>query len=67
MTLSSELGIEAALYNEHTLAWEPFIEPTLDKNGTHLSPWNIIFSITRVSFTNRSFKGTFRELFIEKI
>jgi len=50
MTLSSKMGIEAALYNEHTLAWEPFIEPTLDKNGTHLSPWNITCSIEPVSF-----------------
>ncbi len=50
MTLALEMGIEAALYNEHTLAWEPFIEPILDKNGEHLSPWNIQCSIEPVSF-----------------
>lgn len=41
MTLSSTIDIEAALYNEHTLAWEPLIEPTNNAHGTRLVPWNI--------------------------
>ncbi|CAF1256037.1 unnamed protein product [Rotaria sordida] len=48
MTASLTMNIEAALYNEHTLAWEPLIEPTLDKNTGHLSPWNITCSITPI-------------------
>jgi hypothetical protein len=56
MTLSSTMDIEAALYNEHTLAWEPFIEPTLRKNGSRLAPWNITCSIKPVSLINRSFR-----------
>ena len=48
MSLSSTMDIEAALYNEHLLSWEPLIEPTLDHNGKY-SPWNIVGSITPVS------------------
>ena len=47
---SLELNIEAALYNEHILAWEPFIEPIVESNQTHLSPCTIICSIKPVSF-----------------
>ena len=49
MTLSLGMSIEAALYNEHTLAWEPLIEPILNENKTHLSPWSVTCSITPVS------------------
>lgn len=49
MTTSISMNVEAALYNEHTLAWEPFIEPIMNDVGTHLSPVNLIVSITPVS------------------
>jgi hypothetical protein len=52
MTASTTMSIEAALYNEHTLAWEPLIEPTLVGNQTRFSPWNIVCSITPVSQTD---------------
>jgi hypothetical protein len=52
MTVSSSMSIEAALYNEHTLAWEPFLEPTVVRNGKDLSPWNITCSIKPVSLTH---------------
>ena len=42
------MDIEAALYNEHTLAWEPFIEPILQKNSFGFSPFNVNFSIKPV-------------------
>jgi hypothetical protein len=53
------MDIEAALYNEHTLAWEPFIEPTHNKKQTYLSPWNIRCSIAPVRLINRSFEIRF--------
>lgn len=43
------MDIEAALYNEHTLAWEPFIEPVVQKNRFSLSPLNVNVSIKPVS------------------
>jgi hypothetical protein len=53
MSLSSTVYIEAALYNEHTLVWEPFIEPAVDSAGRLISPWGLICSITPVSpYTN---------------
>ncbi|CAF4608864.1 unnamed protein product [Rotaria sp. Silwood1] len=48
MTASLTMNIEAALYNKHTLAWEPLIEPTLDKNKARLIPWHITCSITPI-------------------
>ncbi|CAF5173433.1 unnamed protein product, partial [Rotaria magnacalcarata] len=45
MTTSLTMDVEAALYNEHTLAWEPLIEPILDENQTHLAPLSVICSI----------------------
>lgn len=45
------MNIEAALYNEHTLAWEPLIEPTLDDNQANLSPLNITCAVKPVSST----------------
>ena len=56
MHLSSTVFIEAALFNEHTLAWEPFIEPTVDDAGRLLSPWGLKCAINPVSlFTNLVF------------
>ncbi|CAF4497379.1 unnamed protein product [Rotaria socialis] len=45
MTASLTMDIEAALYNEHTLAWEPLIEPILDENQMHLAPLSVMCSI----------------------
>jgi hypothetical protein len=49
------MNIEAALYNEHTLAWEPFIEPVLDRKGSYLLPWNITCSIKPVCLLKQNF------------
>ena len=49
MRLISTVNIEAALFNERTLAWEPFIEPTLDLDTIRLLPWCITISIIPVS------------------
>ena len=48
MTLLSTMQVEAALYNEHTLAWEPFIEPIVRRNSFYLSPWSVTCSIEPV-------------------
>ncbi len=55
MSLRSTVNIEAALYNEHMLTWEPLIEPTIASNGTVLSPWAIICSIVPVSIQTLNF------------
>lgn len=49
ISLSSTVNVEAALFNERMLAWEPFIEPTMDSSGSILSPWCITCSIVPVS------------------
>jgi hypothetical protein len=49
MNLSLSMDIEAALYNERTLTWEPFIEPVIHKSTGHLTPWNMTCSIKPVS------------------
>ena len=49
------MDIEAALYNDHTLAWEPLIEPTPIENSSRLSPWNITCLITPVCLINSKF------------
>lgn len=49
LTLSSTVNVEAALFNERMLAWEPLIEPTIDSSGSVLSPWCITCSIVPVS------------------
>ena len=43
------LNIEAALFNERMLAWEPLIEPTIESGQTALSPWCVTCSILPVS------------------
>ncbi|CAF1260195.1 unnamed protein product [Adineta steineri] len=48
LSLSSTVSIEAALFNERMLAWEPLIEPTIDASGSILSPWCITCSIVPV-------------------
>ncbi|UJR35157.1 hypothetical protein I4U23_027926 [Adineta vaga] len=45
LSLSSTVNVEAALFNERMLAWEPLIEPTIDASGSVLSPWCITCSI----------------------
>ncbi|CAF0945953.1 unnamed protein product [Adineta ricciae] len=45
MSLQSTMNIEAALYNEHVLAWEPLIEPLTDASGKTFSPWSLNCSI----------------------
>ncbi|CAF3586652.1 unnamed protein product [Adineta steineri] len=45
MSLQSTVNFEIALYNEHVLAWEPFIEPTVTSDGGTLLPWGITCSI----------------------
>jgi hypothetical protein len=49
LSLSSTVNLEAALFNERMLAWEPLIEPTIDSSGAILSPWCITCSIVPVS------------------
>lgn len=49
MSLQSTLNLEAALFNEHVLAWEPLIEPTYDNGGSKLSPWGLTCNILPVS------------------
>ncbi|CAF4508473.1 unnamed protein product, partial [Rotaria socialis] len=44
-TLSSTVNIEAALFNEYMLAWEPLIEPIIDSTRAILSPWCIACSV----------------------
>jgi hypothetical protein len=51
MSLQSTINIEAALFNERVLAWEPLIEPTLDSGGTLLSSWCMTCSIVPVSIS----------------
>ncbi|CAF1212266.1 unnamed protein product [Rotaria magnacalcarata] len=46
MILESTVNVEAALYNENMLAWEPLIEPTVDADGASLSPWYLACSIS---------------------
>jgi len=48
MSLQSTVSVEAALFNEHMLAWEPLIEPTFDSGGARPSPWGLTCSITPV-------------------
>ncbi|CAF0895845.1 unnamed protein product [Rotaria sp. Silwood1] len=45
MSLASTVNVEAALYNENRLSWEPLIEPTIVSEGAGLSPWCITCSI----------------------
>ncbi|CAF4199282.1 unnamed protein product, partial [Adineta steineri] len=49
LSLSSTVNIEAALFNERMLAWEPLIEPTIDASGSVLSPWCITCSIVPIT------------------
>jgi hypothetical protein len=49
MSLSSTVNVEAALYNERIVAWEPLIEPTVEPGRKNLSPWCITCSIVPVS------------------
>ena len=53
LSVSSTVNIEAALFNEHMLAWEPLIEPTMDPSGSVLSPWCITCSIVPVSINHK--------------
>ena len=50
MSLQSTVNIEAALYNEHVLAWEPLIEPLTDVSGKTFAPWSLNCSIVPVSY-----------------
>ncbi|CAF2390576.1 unnamed protein product [Rotaria sp. Silwood2] len=45
MSLASTVNVEAALYNENMLSWEPLIEPTIASEGARISPWCITCSI----------------------
>ncbi|CAF1265249.1 unnamed protein product [Rotaria sordida] len=45
MSLASTINVEAALFNENTLSWEPLIEPTVAFEGARISPWCITCSI----------------------
>ncbi len=49
LSLSLTVNLEAALFNERMLAWEPLIEPTIDASEAILSPWCITCSIVPVS------------------
>ncbi|CAF4998325.1 unnamed protein product, partial [Rotaria sp. Silwood1] len=45
LSLSSTVNVEAALFNERMLTWEPLIEPTINETGNTSSPWCITCSI----------------------
>ncbi|CAF2933999.1 unnamed protein product [Rotaria sp. Silwood2] len=45
LSLASTVNIEAALFNERMLTWEPLIEPTIDETGSISLPWCITCSI----------------------
>lgn len=45
MDMTTSVTIEAALYNEHSLVWEPLIEPTIDSNGFRYMPWLLTYSV----------------------
>lgn len=49
MSVMSTLNIEAALYNEQTLNWEPLIEPIMDSDSLRPSPWFLTCSVSPVS------------------
>ncbi|CAF3667368.1 unnamed protein product [Rotaria sp. Silwood1] len=49
MNMTSSVNIEAALYNEHTLTWEPLIEPTMNFNGLRFTPWSLTYTVSPVS------------------
>ena len=49
MTLLASVNVEAALFNEHVLAWEPLIEPTFEYHAAKPTPWCITCSIAPVS------------------
>ncbi|CAF3681386.1 unnamed protein product [Rotaria sordida] len=46
MNVTSSVNIEAALYNEHTLTWEPLIEPTMDSDGLRFIPWSLTYTVS---------------------
>ncbi|CAF3380389.1 unnamed protein product [Rotaria sp. Silwood1] len=48
LSLSSTVNVEAALFNERMLTWEPLIEPTINETGNTSSPWCITCSIIPV-------------------
>ncbi len=49
MMLESTVNIEAALFNERMVAWEPLIEPTRETGTTRYTPWCLNCSILPVS------------------
>ncbi|CAF4190264.1 unnamed protein product [Rotaria sp. Silwood2] len=46
MNMSSSVNIEAALYNEHMFTWEPLIEPTMNSDGLHFTPWSLTYTVS---------------------
>ena len=52
MILLTSVNIEAALFNEHVLAWEPLIEPTFELHAPKPTPWCITCSIAPVNFSD---------------
>lgn len=49
LSLTSSVNVEAALFNDRMLTWEPLVEPTLAPGGSNLTPWCIACSIVPVS------------------
>ena len=49
LTISSNVEVELALFNDHLLAWEPLIEPIIDEYGNVQSPWTITCETIQVS------------------
>ncbi len=41
MIIYSRIHLELAFFNDHILAWEPFIEPIVNERGEIVSPWYI--------------------------
>ncbi|CAF1201535.1 unnamed protein product [Rotaria sordida] len=44
ISISSQIHIELALFNDNLLSWEPLIEPVIDKSGEVVCPWCITCS-----------------------
>ncbi|CAF1648366.1 unnamed protein product, partial [Rotaria sordida] len=54
MNVTSSVNIEAALYNEHTLTWEPLIEPTMDSDGLRFIPWSLTYTVSSTFPSSKS-------------
>ncbi|CAF4278394.1 unnamed protein product [Rotaria sp. Silwood2] len=50
ISISSEIHVELALFNDNLLAWEPLIEPVINESGEVVCPWCITCSTSNSRF-----------------